>query len=106
MRGAGALLGGFVAIVVGVVSASESPTTLAQEHVRKACELVWAKAAPHQIDRCTERAMAALGEDERLRYAELTRMLIASDLELESCKAELVELQRSFTGTDEDSNTR
>lgn len=95
MRCAGAFVLGFLA--AAVVAASGSATSLAQEHVRKACELIWAEAAPYQIQRCTERAMAALGEDERLRYGELTRMLIASDTELESCKAELIELRDALT---------
>ena len=74
----------------------ESATGKAHEHVRKACELVWSAAPAHEIDRCTERAMAALGEHDQLRDSELKRLILDSDQELETCRAEREELKEEL----------
>lgn len=79
----------FIAAATAEPTGMESTTARAEEHVRKACEVVWMNAAAYQVQRCTERAMAALGEDDRLRDNELKRMLIESEKDLESCQAEL-----------------
>ena len=67
---------------------SESNVARAEEHLRKACELVWAGAA-YQVERCTRRAMAALSEHNELRDNELKRLLLDSENALESCQSQL-----------------
>jgi hypothetical protein len=89
-----------VAAAVAEPTGTASSTAKAMEQVRKACELVWTNAAAYQIQRCTERAMAALGEDERLRDNELKRMLIESEKELEACRAELADLRDDVAATE------
>lgn len=81
-----------VSVVVAISSSfrsearsAESPAAEAEQHLRKACEIVWAGATPYKIDHCTKRAMAALADENRLRDNELKRMLIASERELETC---------------------
>lgn len=76
--------------------AVESATAKAHEHVRKACELVWSGAPVHEIDKCAERAMAALGEHDQLRDSELKRLILDSDKELETCRAERDELKEEL----------
>jgi hypothetical protein len=98
MACAGVVALGFLTAALAAVPA-ESPTARAEEHVRKACAVVWANAAPYQIERCTDRAMAALGEDELARYSELQRTLKESESELQTCKAELKQLQSDPSGT-------
>ena len=58
-------------------------------HLRRACEVVWTNATEYQIERCTKRAMAAMGNENRLRDKELKRLLMSSERELETCKQEL-----------------
>jgi hypothetical protein len=50
-------------------------------------------AAEYEIQRCSERAMAALGEHDRLRDNELKRLILESEKELEACQAERDELR-------------
>jgi len=101
MRGTAATLCLLVlASAVAEPTGTQSSTAKALAQVRKACELVWANAAPYQIRRCTERAMAALGEDERLRDNELKRMLIESENELEACRAELADLRDDIAASE------
>lgn len=64
---------------------AQSQAAQAEQHLRKACELVWAGTSPYKVDHCTKRAMAAMGDENRLRDNELKRMLIASERELETC---------------------
>ena len=70
-------------------SGSGNKASEAEVHLRKACELVWTNADVYQIDRCTGRAMSAMGDENRLRDNELKRLLMSSERELESCKQEL-----------------
>ncbi len=58
----------------------------AEKLLRQACEVVWEDATPYVIDRCTKRAMAALGDNDRLRDNELKRLLIDCERELEKHK--------------------
>jgi hypothetical protein len=82
-------------VALSVVLATASPTgavnkaSEAESHLRKACEVVWTHATDYQIERCTKRAMAALGDENRLRDNELKRLLMSSERELETCKQEL-----------------
>jgi hypothetical protein len=59
------------------------------DHLKKACEAVWKTGTPYQVERCTRRAMAALGDENRLRDNELKRLLHQSERELKACSAEL-----------------
>lgn len=86
-------------VAVAGLASSESPTAVAKEHATKACEAVWANAAPVKIERCVTRTMAALGRDEQLRYNDLARRHIDTGKELESCKADLSQLRSEQTGT-------
>lgn len=70
-------------------STTGSNAAEAQTHLRKACEIVWSGTNQYEIDRCTERTMAAMSDHERLRDSELKRLLFASEEELEICRAEL-----------------
>ncbi len=79
--------------VAAVSSTSPSSTARAEQHLRQACEIVWSSEKPQQIERCTRRAMAALGNDDRLRDNELKRMLVDSEHELEACRVELAALK-------------
>jgi len=67
--------------------------------LKKACELLW-KTATDQIDPCKTRAMAALLDENRLRDNEASRLLVASERDLEVCSKELEGLNP------EDSNAR
>lgn len=78
-----------VVMAAATTSRSESKTARAAEHLRKACELIWENATSYKIEHCTKRAMAALGEEDRLRDNELKRLLIASERELDRCQAAL-----------------
>ncbi|TDI46126.1 MAG: hypothetical protein E2P02_05815 [Acidobacteria bacterium] len=69
-------------------------------HLKKACEVVWTRGTTYQIDRCTRRAMAALGDENRLRDNELKRMLMQSDRELETCSDALEELKAEGSNAD------
>lgn len=65
-----------------------------EDHLRKACEISWAgPTAPSvaKIERCTKRAMAAMGTDDRLRDNELKRLLMQSEHDLAKCGLELDE---------------
>ena len=75
--------------VAAASSTSSSNVSEAQTHLRKACEIVWSGANQYEIDRCTERTMAAMSDHERLRDSELKRLLFESEEELETCQAEL-----------------
>jgi hypothetical protein len=70
-------------------SRTEPRVAEAEHHLRKACGIVWASATPYKIQQCTRRAMAALGDENRLRDNELKRLLIASEQELQTCEQEL-----------------
>lgn len=78
-----------VAMAAATASPSESKTARAEEHLRKACELIWENSTPYKIEHCTKRAMAALGDEDRLRDNELKRLLIASERELDRCEEAL-----------------
>lgn len=73
---------------------AESRAAQAEHHLREACELVWAGAAPYKIDQCTKRTMGAMGDENRLRDNELKRMLIASEQELQTCTQALAGVRR------------
>ncbi len=84
----------FVAVIATASSfrseaRAESKAADAEQHLRKACEIVWASATPYKVDHCTKRAMAALADENRLRDNELKRLLIASERELETCTTQL-----------------
>ncbi len=69
-----------------VASGPENKASEAESHLRKACELDWTNADVYQIERCTKRAMSAMGDTNRLRDNELKRLLMSSERELETCK--------------------
>ena len=77
-------------LVAAAPSSSENPAAEAEHHLRKACEIVWSGSHEYQIERCTKRAMAAMGDENRLRDNELKRLLMSSERELETCKKELM----------------
>lgn len=92
VRVTGSILAAFaVVIVTATPSGSGNKATEAVVHLRKACEVVWTNADEYQIERCTRRAMAAMGDDNRLRDNELKRLLMSSERELETCKQELTQ---------------
>ncbi len=78
-----------VVIATATPSGSGNKASEAEVHLRKACEVVWTNADVYQIDRCTKRAMSAMGDENRLRDNELKRLLMSSERELETCKQEL-----------------
>jgi hypothetical protein len=78
-----------VVMVTATPSGSGNKASEAEVHLRKACELVWTNADVYQIERCTKRAMSAMGDTNRLRDNELKRLLMSSEQELETCKQEL-----------------
>ena len=88
----GAILAAFV-VVIGTAtpSGSGNKASEAEVHLRRACEVVWTNATDSQIERCTRRAMAAMGDENRLRDNELKRLLMSSERELETCKQELTQ---------------
>ena len=85
-----------VVLAAATPSGSGNKASEAEVHLRKACEVVWSGASDYQIDRCTKRTMAAMGDENRLRDNELKRMLMSSERELETCKEELTELSRAL----------
>ena len=86
----GAILAAFVVVIATPTpSGSGNKASEAEVHLRKACEVVWTNATEYQIERCTKRSMAAMGDENRLRDNELKRLLISSERELETCKQEL-----------------
>jgi len=92
VRVTGAILAAFVVVMATATpSGSGNKASEAEVHLRKACELVWTNAHEFQIERCTRRAMAAMGDENRLRDNELKRLLMSSERELETCKQELNE---------------
>jgi len=92
VRVTGAILAAFVVVMATATpSGSGNKASEAEVHLRKACELVWTNAHEFQIERCTRRAMAAMGDENRLRNNELKRLLMSSERELETCKQELNE---------------
>ena len=92
VRVTGSILAAFaVVIATATPSGSGNQATEAVVHLRKACEVVWTNADEYQIERCTRRAMAAMGDDNRLRDNELKRLLMSSERELETCKQELTQ---------------
>jgi hypothetical protein len=78
-----------VVLATATPSGSANQASEAEVHLRRACEIVWTDASDYQIDRCTQRAMAAMGDENRLRDNELKRLLMSSERELETCKQEL-----------------
>ena len=68
--------------------------------LKKACEVVWKSGTAYQIDRCTRRVMAALGDENRQRDNELKRMLIQSDRELETCSDALEKLKAEASSSE------
>lgn len=78
-----------ILLAAATPSGSANKASEAEVHLRKACEVVWTDATDYQIDRCTKRAMAAMGDENRLRDNELKRLLMSSERELETCKQEL-----------------
>lgn len=80
-----------VILAAAAPSHSGNKASEAESHLRKACELVWTNATDYKVDRCTRRAMAALGDENRLRDNELKRLLVSSQRELQTCKQELFE---------------
>ncbi len=90
MQFTGALIAALSMVDVSAApSVGQSSTAQAEEHLRQACEIVWARAKPYQIERCTRRAMAMLGNNDQLRDNELKRLLVDSERELESCRQTL-----------------
>ena len=79
-----------VVLATATPSNSSNKAAEAEVHLRMACEVVWTDATDYQIDRCTKRAMAAMGDENRLRDNELKRLLMSSERELETCKQELI----------------
>ncbi len=108
MKFTGMFLATLLMVVVTVPSAEarskeaeQAEAVDAVAHLKKACEVVWKSGTAYQIDRCTRRAMAALGEENRLRDNELKRMLIQSDRELETCSDALEELIKAEASSSE-----
>lgn len=90
VRVMGTILAAFaVVMATAAPSGSGNKASEAEAHLRKACELVWTNADVYQIDRCTKRAMSAMGDTNRLRDNELKRLLMSSERELETCKQDL-----------------
>jgi hypothetical protein len=90
MRVTGTILAALaVVMVTATPSGSGNKASEAEVHLRKACELVWTNADVYQIERCTKRAMSAMGDTNRLRDNELKRLLMSSERELETCTQEL-----------------
>ena len=84
LRVTGAILAAFVVVIAAATpSGSGNKASEAEVHLRKACEVVWTAATDSQIERCTRRAMAAMGDENRLRDNELKRFLMSSERELE-----------------------
>ena len=103
MKATGMFLATLLIVVVTVPAApAQTEATDAMEHLKKACKAVWKTGTAYQIDRCTRRAMAALGDENRLRDNELKRMLIQSDRDLESCSEKLEKLRDEASNTDGD----
>ncbi len=92
LRVTGAILAAFVVVIATATpSGSGNKASEAEVHLRKACEVVWTAATGSQIESCTRRAMAAMGDENRLRDNELKRLLMSSERELETCKQELTQ---------------
>jgi len=90
VRVTGTILAAVVVVMATAApSGSGNKASEAEVHLRKACELVWTNTDVYQIDRCTKRAMGAMGDVNRLRDNELKRLLMSSERELETCKQEL-----------------
>ncbi len=86
----GAILAAFVVVIATATpSASGNKASEAEVLLRKACEVVWTNTSAYQMERCTKRAMAAMGDENRLRDNELKRLLMSSERELETCKQDL-----------------
>ena len=98
VRVIGTILAAFVVVIATATpSGSGNKASEAEAHLRKACEVVWTNADVHQIERCTRRAMAAMGDENRLRDNELKRLLMSSERELETCKQELNQAMGNHT---------
>ena len=92
LRVTGAILAAFVVVIATATpSGSGNKASEAEVHLRRACEVVWTNATEYQIERCTKRAMGAMGDENRLRDNELKRLLMSSERELETCKQELTQ---------------
>ncbi len=90
MRWAEGLVLALVTVVVTAEpSRCESNAAQAEVYVRKACESVLGNAAQYQVERCTLRAMASMGDVDRLRDNELKRLLVDSERGLDTCREEL-----------------
>ncbi len=86
----GAILAAIVMVIATATpSGSGNKASEAEVHLRKACEVVWTAATDSKKELCTRRAMAATGDENRLRDNELKRLLMSSERELETCKQEL-----------------
>ena len=100
VRVSGAILTAFVVVIATTTpSGSGNKASEAEVHLRRACEVVWTNATNSQIERCTRRAMAAMGDENRLRDNELKRLLMSSERELETCKQELTHAIGNHTDT-------
>ncbi len=107
MKFTGMFLATLLMVVVTVPSAGarakaaeQAEAVDAVAHLKKACEAVWKSGTAYQIDRCTRRAMAALGDENRLRDNELKRMLVQSDRELEVCSDALEKLKAEASSSE------
>ena len=79
LRVTGAILAAFVVVITTATpSGSGNKASEAEVHLRRACEVVWTNATEYQIERCTKRAMGAMGDENRLRDNELKRLLMSS----------------------------
>ena len=75
-----------VTIASVMIPTLQSEASRAEKILRQACEIVWPDATVYQVDRCTHRAMAAMGDENRLRDNELKRLLIDCERELQKLK--------------------
>ena len=91
-----------IAVVAAPCVHAQTEASNAIELLERACKAVWKTGTTFQIDRCTRRAMAALGDENRLRDNELKRMLMQSDRDLVVCSDKLEKLEDEASGADGD----
>ena len=93
-----------VVISTAAILRSNDKASGAEVHLRKACEIVWSANTPgesrgtqNQVEWCVNRAMSAMGNENRLRDNELKRLLMSSERELDTCKEQLEKINEEPT---------
>jgi len=77
-----------VVVVFGFVVLRQPTTAKIYNHLEEACKLAWPTGNEARIERCSKRAMAVMGDSDRLRDNQLKALLV-------ECEGELLELKES-----------